>query len=219
MSGGMLIIAGAGPGIGLAAARRFGAEGLTVALIGRREEALTGYQRELEDAAIKAIFRVADCADATQFDAALQEILSAAGPADALLYNAANIKWKNLLDDTAAALTADFAVNVAGALTAVRAVLPAMRTRNRGTLLLTGSSFSENPVASFGSLSISKAGLRSLGHSVAQSLRDTAIKVHYLSISGRVSAEDPLRSPQLIAERCWQLHAGTKEPATIDIVI
>ncbi|MEZ5566053.1 MAG: SDR family NAD(P)-dependent oxidoreductase [Gammaproteobacteria bacterium] len=219
MPGGTLIVAGAGPGISLAAARRFGAEGLTIALVGRREEALAGYQRELADAGIKAIFRVADCAFASQFDAALQEILSEVGPPDALLYNAANIKWKNLLDDTADALVADFAVNVAGALTAVRAVLPAMRAKNKGTLLFTGSTFGENPVASFGSLSIGKAGLRSLGHSVAQSLSDTAIKVHYLSIGGRVTADDPQRSPRLIAERCWQLHAGSKDSATTDIVI
>ena len=36
MAGELLIIVGAGPGISLATARRFGSEGFTVALIGRR---------------------------------------------------------------------------------------------------------------------------------------------------------------------------------------
>lgn len=224
MAGKLLVIAGAGPGISLATARRFGAEGFAVALLGRRGDALKAFQDELRKGGIKAIVRVADCANAAQLTAALEEIQAEAGPATVLLYNAANIKWKNLLDDTADALIADFAVNVAGALTATRAVLPGMRAANRGMLLFTGSMFAERPVPSFGSLSIGKAGLRNLSHSLAQSLRDTAIRVHYLNINGRVTADDPARSPQQIAERCWQLQlagnaTGGGEPSSVDVLI
>lgn len=215
----LLAIAGAGPGISLATARRFGAEGFAVALIGRREESLRALQAGLQESGIRVLIRVADCADETQLAEALQEIQAEAGPAGVLLYNAANIKWKNLLDDTAGALIADFAVNVAGALTAAKAVLPGMRAANEGLLLFTGSTFGERPVPSFGSLSIGKAGLRNLSHGLAQSLRDTAIRVHYLNVNGRVTADDPARSPQKIAERCWELHqAGDPAPA-VDVSI
>ncbi len=215
----LLVIAGAGPGISLATARRFGAEGFAVALIGRREESLRALQAGLQESGIRVLIRVADCADETQLAEALQEIQAEAGPAGVLLYNAANIKWKNLLDDTAGALIADFAVNVAGALTAAKAVLPGMRAANEGLLLFTGSTFGERPVPSFGSLSIGKAGLRNLSHGLAQSLRDTAIRVHYLNVNGRVTADDPARSPQKIAERCWELHqAGGLAPA-VDVSI
>lgn len=215
----LLVIAGAGPGISLATARRFGAEGFAVALIGRREESLRALQAGLQESGIRVLIRVADCANETQLAEALQEIQAEAGPATALLYNAANIKWKNLLDDTAGALIADFAVNVAGALTAAKAVLPGMRAANEGLLLFTGSTFAEHPVPSFGSLSIGKAGLRNLSHGLAQSLRDTAIRVHYLNVNGRVTVDDPARSPQKIAERCWELHqAGDPAPA-VDVSI
>lgn len=215
----LLVIAGAGPGISLATARRFGAEGFAVALIGRREESLRALQAGLQESGIRVLIRVADCANETQLAKALQEIQAEAGPAGVLLYNAANIKWKNLLDDTANALIADFAVNVAGALTAAKAVLPGMRAANEGLLLFTGSTFGERPVPSFGSLSIGKAGLRNLSHGLAQSLRDTAIRVHYLNVNGRVTADDPARSPQKIAERCWELHqAGDPAPA-VDVTI
>lgn len=219
MASRLLIVVGAGPGISLAAARRFGAEGFTVGLIARREQALRKYRDDLAAAGVPAIYRVADCTRDTELGHALQEIQAEAGTPEALLYNAANIKWKNLLDETAAALTADFAVNVAGALTAVRAVLPALRAAHSGTLLFTGSMLATEPVPAFGSLSIGKAGLRNLAHSLAKSLRGSGIKVHYLSIQGRVTAEDPQRSPQLIAERCWQLHRGAAESAPIDVVI
>jgi NADP-dependent 3-hydroxy acid dehydrogenase YdfG len=218
MAGELLIILGAGPGISLATARRFGTEGFKVAMIGRREQALRNFQSQLGSAGIRSMYRVADCARETDLHTALLEIQADAGAPVALLYNAAHIKWKNLLDETADDLTSDFQVNVAGALTAVRAVLPAMRTANTGTLLFTGSLFATNPVPAFGSLSIGKAGLRNLAHGLGVSLAGTAIKVHYLTIQGRVTPEDQERSPALIAERCWQLHRAT-EGAPIDVVI
>ncbi|MEO8443873.1 MAG: SDR family NAD(P)-dependent oxidoreductase [Gammaproteobacteria bacterium] len=220
MANRLLIVVGAGPGISLATARRFGAEGYIVGLVARRQQTLEKFRDELAAAGVRTIYRVADCTCDADLSAALKEIQVEAGlPADVLLYNAANIKWKELLSETAPALVADFAVNVAGALTAVQAVLPALRAANRGTLLFTGSSFSANPVPAFGSLSIGKAGLRSLAHSVAKSLDKTAIRVHYLSIQGRVTPEDPQRSPDAIAERCWQLHAGAARSAATDVEI
>lgn len=219
MSGEVLIIVGAGPGISLATARRFGAHGFTIALLGRREQRLENYRSQLESGGIRTIYRVADCAREADLNKALLEIQSDLGPPGVLLYNAAHIKWKNLLDETAADLTSDFQVNVAGALTAVLAVLPAMRAANAGSLLFTGSSFSETPVPAFGSLSIGKAGLRNLAHGIALSLRETAIMVHYLAIQGRVVAEDPERSPTAIAERCWQLHSAATKTVQIDVVI
>lgn len=219
MASGLLIIVGAGPGIGLAVAQRFGSQGFAVGLIARREQTLGKCRDELTAVDVRSFYRIADCARERELDAALQEIQAEAGAPEALLYNAANIKWKNLLDETAAGLTADFEVNVSGALTAVRAVLPALRAANKGTLLFTGSMFAEDPVPAFGSLSIGKAGLRNFVHGLAKSLHGTAIKVHYLSIQGRVTAEDPQRSPAIIAERCWQLHRGSGESAPIDVVI
>jgi short-subunit dehydrogenase len=214
-----MIVVGAGPGISLATARRFGAEGFAVGLIARRGEVLRRCRDELGAAGVPALLRVADCSRETELDSVLQEIQAEAGAPRVLLYNAANIKWRNLLEETAASLTADFAVNVAGALTAVRAVLPALRAANQGTILLTGSMLAANPSPAFASLSIGKAGLRNLAGSLAQSLRGTAIKVHYLAIEGRVTSDDPERSPAVIAERCWQLHSGALAPGTVDVVI
>ena len=219
MSGGFLIIVGAGPGISLAMARRFGIEGFSIALLARSEEKLRSYQHELATAGVRTLFRVADCADDLELGAALEDLQTQAGAPDVLLYNAANIKWKNLLDDTGAGLTADFQVNVAGALTATRAVLPRMRAANRGILLFTGSLFATDPAPAFGSLSISKAGLRNLAYGLSKSRQGTAIRVHYLAIQGRVTADDPQRSPQAIAERCWQLSSALTEAGPVEVLI
>lgn len=204
----LIVIAGVGPGIGLATARRYGAEGFTVALIARSEARLEEYENELQTAGIRTLSRVADCGDESALASALEDLQREAGTPAVLLYNAANLKWKNLLDETAAGLAADFRVNVAGALTAVRAVLPGMRAVNTGTLLLTGSTFATQPMPAFGSLSIGKAGLRNLAHGLAAALKDSGIRVVYLNIGGRVAAGDPVRSPEAVAELCWRLHAA-----------
>ena len=218
MSAGFLIIVGAGPGISLATARRFGAEGYTVALLARRQEKLRSFQQELVATGVRTLIRAADCAHDAELGAALEELQAEAGVPAVLLYNAAHIKWKNLLDDTGAGLTADFQVNVAGALTAARAVVPGMRAANRGTLLFTGSLFATDPAPAFGSLSISKAGLRNLAYGLSRSLQGTRISVHYLAIQGRVTADDPQRNPQAIAEQCWQLSSGVTD-APVEVLI
>ena len=45
---GMLLVVGAGPGLGLAAARRFGREGHPVGLVGRNTERLTRMAEQLD---------------------------------------------------------------------------------------------------------------------------------------------------------------------------
>ena len=69
------------------------------------------------------------------------------------------------------------------------------------------------------SLRAAAQDLQNFSHNLALSLQQTAIKVHYLNINGRVTAEDPVRSPQQVAERCWQLHEAGIEPVPIDVTI
>ena len=149
---------------------------------------------------------VTDTGDPEALSRALATLEAAAGGVTVLLSTAAHIKWKNLLEETAQSLVEDFRVNVAGALTAVRTVLPAMQLAGRGTILLTSSLFATRPVAQFGSLSFGKAGLRSMAYSLAEALKGTNIHVATLTVQGQVRSGDPHRSPQAIAAACWQLH-------------
>ncbi len=202
----LIVIVGMGPGIGSAVATRFGREGFGVAMVARSAEKLGAHERALLEAGIDASHAVADAGDADALTRALATIEKARGPASVLFYNAAHIKWKNILEESAPSLLDDFKVNVAGAMTAVHAVLPGMRRENRGTILLTGSMFATRPVAQFGSLSIGKAGIRSLAFMLAGALKDTGIHVATVTVAGQVRAGDPKRSPEAIAETCLRLH-------------
>lgn len=57
-----IAIIGAGPGLGLASARRFGAEGFNVALLSRTQDHVDALAAELADAAITARGYAADAA-------------------------------------------------------------------------------------------------------------------------------------------------------------
>jgi NADP-dependent 3-hydroxy acid dehydrogenase YdfG len=215
----LLVIAGAGPGIGLATALRFGAEGFVVGLVARRRETLDTCSTALAAAGVRSIARTADCGIPGELAPAIDALLAEAGPADVLLYNAAHLKWKPLLEEDADSLTRDFAVNAAGALTATRALLPGMLAAARGTLLYTGSTFATEPQPAFGSLSVGKAALRNLVHGVARSVESSPLRLHYLDIRGRVTADDPVRSPGAIAGRCWQLHTAPDPKVPVDVAI
>jgi len=202
----VIVIVGMGPGIASAVASRFGQEGFHIAMIARREDKLAAHQHAFREAGIDASYAVADAADPEALSRALATIEEASGGATVLLYNAAHIKWKGILDETAQSLIDDFKVNVAGALTAVRAVLPAMQRTDRGTILLTGSMFATKPMSQFGSLSIGKAGIRNMSYAIAETLKATNIHVATITVQGQVRADDPQRSPQAIAETCWKLY-------------
>lgn len=204
----LIIVVGAGPGIGLATARRFGQEGFAVGLIARREDALQARAAELAGEGMTVLHRAADAADGPALAAALESLQAEAGVPAVVLYNAAHLRWRALLEETAESLTADFRVNVAGALTTARAVLPGMTAAGRGLLLFTGSLFDREPSPAFGALSVGKAGLRNLAEGLARSLKESPVRVRYLAIQGRVSPGDPVRGPAAVAERCWQLHAA-----------
>lgn len=121
---------GAGPGIGAAVVRRLAREGMPVAAIARSRATL--------DEVGSGLGVTADVTDAPGLRAALDAIVAQHGVPDVLVYNAARIQ-----SDPFGALDAQgqldaYAVNVAGAMTAVAHVAPRMAERGSGTIVLTG---------------------------------------------------------------------------------
>ena len=65
-----IVIVGAGPNLGLAVARRFGREGLSVGLVSRTQAKLDDLAAQLEDEGITAAGAAADIRDASALAAA-----------------------------------------------------------------------------------------------------------------------------------------------------
>jgi NAD(P)-dependent dehydrogenase (short-subunit alcohol dehydrogenase family) len=108
---------------------------------------------------------------------------------------------------TPEAALADFAVNVAGALAATRAVLPGMRAAGRGTILFTGGGLALDPTGWLpaASLAIGKAGLRSLAQTLHAELAPQNIHAGTVTIAGMVAAGTAFDADR-IAQAFWAMH-------------
>jgi NAD(P)-dependent dehydrogenase (short-subunit alcohol dehydrogenase family) len=120
------VITGGAKGIGLAIARRLAADGATLALIGRDQDAL---QRAAEE--LGARYIAADVTD----DAALRDAIASFGPSDILVNNAGAALSKPFLRHEAGDFQAMLAVNLLAAVTACQAVLPGMRAQGFGRIV------------------------------------------------------------------------------------
>jgi NAD(P)-dependent dehydrogenase (short-subunit alcohol dehydrogenase family) len=197
------VIIGAGPGIGLAVARRFAAESFSIALIARNADRAQQVATEagLSDAKTYS----ANAGNPESLRSALDAVTSDLGPVDVVVYNATALTMAPPTQLTADALQADLGVSVVGALGAIQSVVPSMLERGTGSVLFTGGGLAVYPSAAVTSLSIGKAALRSLALCLSKELAATPIRVGMVSVFGAVEPGTPF-DPAKIAESFWELH-------------
>lgn len=198
----LAVILGAGPGIGLAVARRFAGEGFRTALVSRPADPLEAFRETLGDALVLG----ADLGAPDRLQEALAAILAWGGPPRVLVYNASAGAPGPGADLSPAQAMVDLQVNVASALAGVQWALPAMRAAGAGTLLFTGGGLGLRPKAGLASASLGKAALRSLALGLAEELEPEGIHAATVTVCGFVQAATDL-SPDRIARCFWDLHA------------
>jgi NADP-dependent 3-hydroxy acid dehydrogenase YdfG len=208
----VLVVLGAGPGLGTAVARRFGAAGYQVALVGRREGALARTAEELQAEAVPTRTAVADVADAPALTEALDRLVLESGRVDVLHHNISTYRDATASQTSAEDLLADLAVGAASLLTAVRAVLPAMLGAGTGTVLATGGGTADRPMAGAASLGVQKAALRNLVQALDAELRPSGVHAATLTIEGVLRAGGPF-DPARVADALYSLAAETAGPA------
>ncbi|WP_268958818.1 SDR family NAD(P)-dependent oxidoreductase [Nonomuraea aridisoli] len=194
-----VVIVGAGPGIGRSVARRFAKEGLPLALISRGGgtlgvEGALGYR--------------ADCADEDELRGALDAAVGELGTPDVVVYNAAVVRPDSPGEATARAQLDAWAVNVVGALITAAHVAPAMARRGGGTFLVTGGM--PRPKAAYVSLSLGKAGVRTLVTMLDEEYGPAGVHVASVTVDGPVAPGTPF-APDDIAEHYWLLHTQPRD--------
>lgn len=207
----VIVIIGAGPGISYAVAEKFGLEGFSVALISRRKEKLQKLANELREKGVDAHAFVGDAGDSDSMKDAFSQIWDKWNDIDVVHYNAAKLKQVNVANETADGLTRDFKVNVAGVMTAVGLVAGDMEKRGEGSILLTGGGFSLHPDPLYGSLSIGKAGIRSLAASLHAALKPKNIFAGTVTVMGFVKPDAEKHTPKKIADQFWKLYSERKD--------
>ena len=188
-----VLVTGASRGIGLATARRFVDEGARVGLVARDAERLAAVVAELGNGTVAV---AADLAEASECARAVEEVTRALGPIDVLVSNAGVLHRDFVEDVKVEDFEASYRVNVGGALWLVQQVLPGMRERGRGSIVLVSSELGLIGGPSYASYCTGKFALVGLAE----------VLWHELAASGvRVCAVCPgdVRTDQLEAEHEW----------------
>ncbi|MCB0507324.1 MAG: SDR family NAD(P)-dependent oxidoreductase [Bacteroidetes bacterium] len=207
----VIVIIGAGKGISLAVAEKFGKEGFSVVLISRREEKLEELQKILTQKNIPTQIYVGDAGDSDSIKDAFDRIWEQHEHIDVVHYNVAKRKKVNIAEETADGLTRDFKINVASVMTAVNLVLPDMEKKGEGAILISGGGYALVPNPDLGSLSIGKAGIRNLAHSLHLALKPRNIFVGTLTICNHIEKENEKYNFQNVAEQFWKLYSDKKD--------
>ncbi|WP_326574353.1 SDR family NAD(P)-dependent oxidoreductase [Streptomyces sp. NBC_00481] len=199
---------GAGPGLGLASARRFGAAGHSVALIARNTQHLDDLTAELARDGIEARGFAADVLDIESLTAALYAAGTSLGTVEILQYSPVPRAdfMKPVLDTGADDLDAPLAFSVKGPVTAVNAVLPGMRELGRGTLLFVNGSSAVRPNPNVAGTSIAFAAESAYAHLLHDTLAPQNIHVAQLIVPGAIRPDAEHSSPDALARRLYDIH-------------
>jgi short-subunit dehydrogenase len=206
-----LLVVGAGPGISAATARRLGHEGYAVGLVARREGPLAELAAELRDDGVRTEWETAEAGDPASLSTAVGSLVGVLGPVDVLLYNVSVGRQAAVPELSAEDLLADLAAGTVGLQAAVRAVLPGMRERGAGTVLVTGGGSADRPIPSMATLGVQKAALRALVEAQAGALAPEGIHVATATVRGFVG-EDRQIHPDRVAGLYADLVAETAGP-------
>lgn len=177
LAGRLILVTGAGDGIGKAAATTYARAGATVILVGRTQSKLETLYDEIVAAQLpEPIIHPMDFATATAEDFALlgDTLLSQFGPLHGLLHNASVLGGLGPVQFTAPETWQKIMqVNVNATFLLTRAVMPALQQADDARVLFTSSSVGRRGRAYWGAYATSKFATEGLMQVLAEELQDT----------------------------------------------
>jgi NAD(P)-dependent dehydrogenase (short-subunit alcohol dehydrogenase family) len=174
----VVVVTGAGKGIGRAIVRRFAGPGVSLGLIGRGEEALDAARREVEEAGGRAFVQRADVADAAAVDAAARAMEKELGEIDVWVNNAMTTVFAFFEDITPEEFERATRVTYLGAVWGTRAALGRMLPRDRGTIVQVGSAMAYRGIPLQSPYCGAKQAIKGFQQSLRTELRHKGSKVH-----------------------------------------
>lgn len=223
---------GAQRGVGGAACRRFGREGLHVFVVGRTAEKVERVAKDVVEAGGVATGVVADVTVEADIARALDQA-QAARPLELVHYNAGNNRWGNLLE-----MESDFFEEVwrlcclAGFVAGREAARRLVAASRGGSIFFTGATASIRGRPPFTAFASAKAGLRAVAQAMARELGPQNIHVAHVVIDGVIhgevveskvpgyiesKGEDGALDPDAIADAFWMLHTQHRSAWTHEL--
>jgi NAD(P)-dependent dehydrogenase (short-subunit alcohol dehydrogenase family) len=188
VSRGGLLIVGAGPGIGLATAERFGREGWSIVLASRSPRTVDPLVARLVGQGVDAHGLIVDATDPGAVAGAVRAADRLTGGLTTVLFNAAVVRQQDLFSMSEAEVESDVAINITAGLHTIRAAERLFAGQERGgTILVTGGGLAMAPHAAYASLGLGKAALRNLAQGLAPQLAQRNIRIGMATVATLVA--------------------------------
>ncbi len=219
-----IIVIGFGPGVSTAVAEKFGAEGFSVALVGRSEDRLDAGVQALKAKGIKAIAVPGDAAEPVSIRGAIAKARAELGAITAIHWNAyGGAEAGDFVTGDPAAVKGVFDIGVVGLLAAVQEALPDLKAAGDGAVLVTNGAFGNMAPAmdalavqmNVMGVALGNAAKAKLVGLLAVRLKDDGVYVGEVTIAGAVkgtawAGDDGIEGAKIAGE-FWRLYQARDE--------
>jgi NAD(P)-dependent dehydrogenase (short-subunit alcohol dehydrogenase family) len=177
----VVLVTGAGRGLGHGVARGLAAYGANVVAVARTDTELSELATTVRTTGGNIETIVADVAAPEETARLASELVARHGGIDAIVNNAAILRMIPFLDLPADAFDETIAVNLLAPVRLTRALLPAMLERGRGAIVNVSSAAGIRPFADETDYCAAKYGLEGFSYSLALELAPRNISVNVVS--------------------------------------
>ena len=218
--GQVVLVTGAGRGVGRSIACAFARAGASLALVARSQPEIEQVAREISASGVNCLPQSADVSDRSSVEGTVQAVLARFGRIDVLV-NAAGVYGpigplvENNMDDWVRALE----INLLGTVYCLRAVLPHMLTRGSGVIINLSGGGAVSPFPRFSAYSTSKAAVVRLTETVAEEVRDRGVRINAIApgavntfLLDQVLAAGDAAGPEFYARSLEQKRTGGTSP-------
>ena len=229
---GVALVIGAGDATGGAVARRFAAEGYTVAMTRRARnlDRLEALAEDIRGIGGEAVAFGVDARDEDDTVGLFEEIERDLGPIKVCVYNVGgNVRFP-IRDTTARVYRKVWEMCAFGAFLAGREAARVMVPRGEGTILFTGATAGLRGGSGYAAFASGKFAMRALAESMARELMPQNIHVAHVVIDAAIDTafirdnfperyrpeEDLVVDPNAIAETYWQIHTQPRSAWTFE---
>ena len=180
LAGKVVLVTGAGQGIGRGTALALAREGACVALAGRTVAKCEAVAAEIDAFGGSALALACDVTERSQIESALAATAGRFGGLDALVNNAQTSVQRLLAETTDEDVDVCWRSGPLATLHAMQAALPLLRVRGGGSIVNFGSSTAIDGNAAFGAYAMAKEAIRGLSRVAAREWGRYGVRVNVI---------------------------------------